>query len=120
MLRDLIRSRPPDPPRPPCAALWETPMVHVDGTLTTCCLDEALQNRLGNVLEQPLADLWSGPVLHGWRVAQATGDFARSGPACTGCNWRSAGAAPADQVSAYLERTGERAALRIFQERNTR
>lgn len=106
--------------RPACAALWETPMVHVDGTLTTCCLDEALENRLGNVLERPLAELWGGPVLHRWRVAQAAGDFAASGPACQRCNWRSAGAAPAAMVEAYLERTGERSALARFRARRGR
>ena len=95
-------------------------MVHVDGTLTTCCLDEALENRLGSVLDRPLSELWGGPVLHRWRVAQAVGDFEASGPACQRCNWRSAGAAEADRVAAYLERTGERAALARFRARQKR
>ena len=39
-------------------------MVHVDGDLTTCCLDEHLVNRIGNVRDTPLATLWSGPTMH--------------------------------------------------------
>lgn len=96
--------------RPACAGLWVTPMVHVNGDLTTCCLDEHLVNRLGNVRDTPLAELWNGPTLHRWRVAQAEGRFADSGPYCTRCNWRSAGAHPPEAVDAYLAETGEHAA----------
>ncbi len=87
--------------RPACAGLWLTPMVHVNGDLTTCCLDEALANRLGNVRDTPLAVLWSGEVVESWREAHLRGDFAASGPACPGCNWRSAGAVPAEIVAAW-------------------
>lgn len=86
-------------------------MVHVDGDVTTCCLDEHLQNRLGNVRDTPLAELWSSPTLHRWRVAQAEGRFGDSGPYCARCNWRSAGAYPDDAVDRYLDATGETAAL---------
>lgn len=98
---------PAEPPRPPCAGLWDTPMVHVNGDLTTCCLDEGLENRLGNVRETPLAALWTGPTIHRWRVAQAQGRFEDSGPLCTRCNWRSAGAVDAEALRKYLEATGE-------------
>jgi radical SAM protein with 4Fe4S-binding SPASM domain len=93
--------------RPACAGLWNTPMVQVDGDLTTCCLDEHLVNRLGNVKETPLAELWSGPKIHAWRLAQAEGRFAESGPYCTRCNWRSAGAMGRGELAAWAERTGE-------------
>ncbi|MFN7144372.1 MAG: SPASM domain-containing protein [Myxococcota bacterium] len=93
--------------RPACAGLWKTPMVQVDGDLTTCCLDERLENKLGNVRDTPLGDLWNGPVVHAWRVAQAEGRFSDSGPYCTRCNWRSAGAMSADELRAWAERTGE-------------
>jgi radical SAM protein with 4Fe4S-binding SPASM domain len=89
-------------------------MVHVNGDLTTCCLDEHLVNRLGNVRETPLEKLWQGKQLHQWRLAQAQGSFEESGPYCTRCNWQSAGAYPEEAVEAYLERTGEQAALVIF------
>ncbi|MFO0004454.1 MAG: SPASM domain-containing protein, partial [bacterium] len=35
-------------------------MVHVDGRVTTCCLDEHLENTLGNLRDTPLAELWGG------------------------------------------------------------
>ncbi len=98
--------------RPPCAGLWNTPMVHVDGTVTTCCLDEHLENRLGNLREQPLSAIWEGPTIHRWRLAQVLGRFEESGPLCTRCNWRSAGAMPREKVLEWLERTGEVEALK--------
>jgi MoaA/NifB/PqqE/SkfB family radical SAM enzyme len=81
-------------------------MVHVGGDLTTCCLDERLVNRLGNVRETPLGDLWRGPKVHAWRVAQAQGRFEDSGPYCMRCNWRSAGAMPADELARWAAEHG--------------
>lgn len=92
----------PEPRRPACAALWDTPMVTVNGDLTTCCLDERLENRLGNINESPLATLWNGQTLHRWRVAQAEGRFQDSGPHCTRCNWASAGAMDESRLRNYL------------------
>lgn len=83
-------------------------MVHVDGDLTTCCLDEHLVNRLGNVRDTPLAELWKGPTVHAWRLAHAEGRFAESGPYCMRCNWRSAGEMPREDVLAWLDQTGEK------------
>lgn len=93
--------------RPPCAGLWNTPIVHVNGDLTTCCLDTKILNRLGNLREHTLAALWNGPTLHAWRVAQIEGRFEDSGPYCTDCNWRSAGFYPDDKSREYLKKTGE-------------
>jgi len=98
--------------RPPCSGLWETPTVHVSGDLTTCCLDDHLLNRLGNLAESSLDELWYGEELHGWRVAQIEGRFADSGPFCSRCNWQSAGIYPDEQVREYLSRTGEFDVLR--------
>lgn len=92
-------------------------MVHVDGRVTTCCLDEGLENTLGNARETPLSDLWKGSLLHRWRVAQAEGRFEDSGPYCTRCNWRGAGTMPAEAVAEYLAGTKEHAALRRFRTR---
>lgn len=90
--------------RPPCAGLWNTPMVHVDGEVTTCCLDEHLENRLGNLARQSLAEIWQGERVEAWRLAQVEGRFADSGPLCTRCNWRSAGAYPPEKVAEWLAR----------------
>lgn len=98
--------------RPPCAGLFSTPMVHVNGDLTTCCLDEGLENRLGNVRETPLAELWRGRRVQAWRIAQVEGRFEQSGPLCGRCNWKSAGAASPEVVEAWATETGETRLLR--------
>lgn len=105
--------------RPPCSGLWETPTVHVSGDLTTCCLDDHLRNRLGNLSEASLDDLWFGATLHSWRIAQIEGRFEESGPFCDDCNWRSAGFFPPDRVREYLERTGEDDVLRRWEGRRS-
>ena len=92
--------------RPPCAGLWNTPMVHTDGRLTTCCLDEHMENVLGNLRDAGIAELWWGPTIHRWRVAQIQGRFEDSGPYCSRCNWRSAGTYPPDKAREYLEAHG--------------
>lgn len=85
-------------------------MVHVDGSVTTCCLDEHMENRLGNLGEESLQALWHGETIDRWRVAHIEGRFADSGPLCTRCNWRSAGAYPADKAAAWLARFRRQAA----------
>ena len=77
--------------RPPCAGLWTTPMVQVNGDVTTCCLDEHLVNKSGNLTQQSLAEIWNSEQMNQWRLAQIEGRFEDSGPLCTSCNWRSAG-----------------------------
>ena len=82
-------------------------MVHVDGDVTTCCLDEHLENTIGNLVETPLSELWHGETMHKWRIAHIEGRFEDSGPLCTRCNWRSAGSYPPEKVEEYLVKTGE-------------
>jgi hypothetical protein len=77
-------------------------MVHVDGRLTTCCLDEHLENTLGNIREESLDALWNGETIEAWRLAHAEGRFEDSGPLSTRCNWRSAGAWPPDRVESWM------------------
>ncbi len=76
-------------------------MVHVNGDVTTCCLDEALVNRIGNVRDTPLSTLWTGPTMDSWRLAHADGRFADSGPYCMRCNWQSAGGMSKAAVAAW-------------------
>jgi radical SAM protein with 4Fe4S-binding SPASM domain len=82
-------------------------MVHVNGDVTTCCLDEGLANKLGNLTETPLSEIWSGAKVHAWRIAHVEGRFEDSGPLCTSCNWRSAGSYPEDKAQKYLEKYTE-------------
>ena len=79
-------------------------MVHVDGSVTTCCLDEGLENRLGNLCTQTLNQIWNGKTINRWREAHIQGKFDESGPLCTRCNWRSAGAYPEEKAQAWLKR----------------
>ena len=87
--------------RPPCAGLWTTPMVQVNGDVTTCCLDEHLVNKIGNLTEQSLADIWNSEQMNQWRMAQIEGRFEDSGPLCTRCNWRSAGGDPNEDAERW-------------------
>ena len=50
-------------------------MVHVNGDVTVCCLDEHMENKLGNLRETPLAELWSGDQVNAWRGAHLEGRF---------------------------------------------
>ena len=84
--------------RPPCAGLWTTPMVQVNGDVTTCCLDEHLVNKIGNLTQQSLAEIWNSEQMNQWRLAQIEGRFEDSGPLCTSCNWRSAGCYPEEDA----------------------
>ena len=77
-------------------------MVHVNGDVTTCCLDEHLENRLGNLREKTLSALWKSPMLNRWRLAHIEGRFGDSGPLCPRCNWQSAGAYPDDKAATWL------------------
>ena len=91
----------PNHKRPPCAGLWNTPMVQVNGDVTTCCLDEHLVNKVGNITEQSLNSIWYSERMNSWRIAQIEERFEDSGPLCTRCNWRSAGAYPAEQAAEW-------------------
>lgn len=92
-------------------------MVHVDGSVTVCCLDEHMENRIGNLRETPLAGLWSGDLINRWRTAHVQGRFEESGPLCTRCNWRSAGAAPDAVVERWLTKRGDADLAAVWRER---
>ena len=88
--------------RAPCAGLWKTPMVHVNGDVTTCCLDEGLTNKLGNLNNSTLEELWNNPKINSWRLAQIEGRFEDSGPLCSQCNWKSAGLLSPQEAQEWL------------------
>ena len=95
-------------------------MVHVTGDVTVCCLDEHLENRIGNLRQTPLAELWEGETMQRWRRAHVEGRFQDSGPLCTRCNWRSAGAAPDEVVERWLDKMGDDDLRRRWRERRRR
>ena len=81
-------------------------MVQVSGDLTTCCIDDQLKNKLGNLGDNTLNELWNGEKMKAWRKAQIEGRFEDSGPFCTSCNWRSAGGYPKDKCESWLKKIG--------------
>jgi len=92
-------------------------MVQVTGDVTVCCLDEHLENKIGNLQETPLAELWHGETMDAWRRAHLEGRFEDSGPLCTRCNWKSAGAAPEDAIRRWLDRIRDTELMKAWQER---
>jgi len=49
-------------PRVPCNHLWEEVIVLHDGRVTVCCESYDGQITVGDVREQPLAEIWRGPA----------------------------------------------------------
>jgi radical SAM protein with 4Fe4S-binding SPASM domain len=90
--------------RPACAGLWDTPMVHVNGDVTTCCLDEHLENKIGNLTEKSLDKIWNSELMNRWRLAHIEGRFEDSGSLCLRCNWRSAGGLSEDRAEEWLKK----------------
>jgi radical SAM protein with 4Fe4S-binding SPASM domain len=78
-------------------------MVQVNGDVTTCCLDEQLVNKIGNLTKQPLNEIWNSDRMNSWRMAQIEGRFEDSGPLCTKCNWRSAGGYPEREAAKWKQ-----------------
>ena len=78
-------------------------MVHVNGDTTTCCLDEGMKNKLGNLQENSLSEIWMEGKINDWRLAQIEGRFSESGPLCASCNWRSAGALSREDAANWLK-----------------
>ena len=78
-------------------------MVQLNGDVTTCCLDEQLENKIGNTTKSTLGQIWNSKTMQEWRLAHVEGRFEDSGPLCPRCNWQSAGAYPEDKVAAWLE-----------------
>lgn len=69
----------------PCSFLWYALNVGYDGVVVPCCLDFARQYPVGNLLEQPLMDVWNGPLLVALRekmVRKQIDDVAL----CRGCD----------------------------------
>jgi MoaA/NifB/PqqE/SkfB family radical SAM enzyme len=80
-------------------------------------LSRSPSDSLGNINETPFTEIWHGATNHRWRVAHSEDRYDDSGPYCSRCNWRSAGAMPHEKVLAYLEKTGEHDAATSYRER---
>ena len=72
-------------PRLPCPALYDTMPIHHDGTVSICCLDGFKSQKMGNVCETSVRDVWHGEAFTKVRAAHEAGDW-DAVPFCKGCN----------------------------------
>jgi radical SAM protein with 4Fe4S-binding SPASM domain len=76
----------PNVRHPFCTMAWDHTVVNVDGSVTPCCYlrpDMGERVVMGNVFEQPFAEIWRGPRYRAFRAAMLAG---REGmPVCDRC-----------------------------------
>lgn len=64
-----------DIPRRPCAELWNKLVVRWDGNVVLCCHDWRSAVVIGNVRDESLMALWSGPVIGAIREKHLSGVY---------------------------------------------
>jgi hypothetical protein len=62
-----------------------------------------MENKLGNLRQNTLLELWHGDKINSWRIAHIKGGFSESGPLCERCNWKSAGSYPREKSKKWLK-----------------
>lgn len=68
-----------------CPQLWQRMLVHADGVVSVCCLDQAHRKiKIGNVFETPIQDLWHGREYTKLRVFHSAGRIQEL-PICSKC-----------------------------------
>lgn len=67
-----------------CSGFWKSPVVSWNGDVTACTRDSRLENRLGNLSDQPFSALWWGSAQAARRRQVAAGDYTGL-PGCAGC-----------------------------------
>ncbi|MBI5528617.1 MAG: SPASM domain-containing protein [Deltaproteobacteria bacterium] len=70
--------------RPPCPALWKTPVVRWDGRLHVCCADTEGAIEVGSLAGATFRELWEGERMRAYRTLHARGRFDRM-PLCGTC-----------------------------------
>ncbi|MFK4764716.1 radical SAM/SPASM domain-containing protein [Desulfobaculum sp. SPO524] len=73
MLSNFAEYAPPHDPDAFCASPWQRLLVGWDGSVHPCCCDVAGKYSLGNVADEPLAQMWRGERLTALRRAIASG-----------------------------------------------
>jgi radical SAM protein with 4Fe4S-binding SPASM domain len=71
---------------PRCHIPWQQMVIDASGTVNPCCYWSAYGNlnpACGNLNEQPLLEIWNGPVFQNLRRNMARGDLAAAG--CANC-----------------------------------
>jgi radical SAM protein with 4Fe4S-binding SPASM domain len=63
------------PPGMPCPFPWQYLVVQWDGTVVPCCRDYNAVNRIGNVQDQSLREIWNSGRYEAFRRQHRTGDY---------------------------------------------
>lgn len=50
-----------------CTWIWNSLVVNVDGSVVPCCRDPRGKHVFGNAFERPLAEIWNGDKMRGFR-----------------------------------------------------
>jgi hypothetical protein len=87
--------------RPPCPALWLTPVLRHDGHLLPCCADLAGALDLGSVHTAGFSALWDGPEMTRLRLAHAERRF-EDIPFCAACGGFHWYELTEDEIQAWL------------------
>jgi len=70
----------------PCRYLWTQLNVRHNGDVVLCCIDWDSEKVLGNVKEQTLREIWSGPALEAARKLHREGRSTEE-PLCKNCSY---------------------------------
>lgn len=77
----------PAPDRYPCISPWIHSYIDFEGNVYPCCADGFVTMNMGNLMEQPLKDIWLGEPYMELRRALLEGDLSQH-PTCARCtNW---------------------------------
>jgi radical SAM protein with 4Fe4S-binding SPASM domain len=66
-----------------CSGFWKSPVIGWQGDVTTCTRDNHLENRVGNLNDDPFSALWWGDIMRDRRERVASGDYAGLKPCAT-------------------------------------
>jgi radical SAM protein with 4Fe4S-binding SPASM domain len=108
--------------RRPCAALFKTPVIMWDGTVTLCCFDGMMNLNIGNVKETSLNELWYGEKMDEIRMHHIRGEFekvlTRYGfQKCANCRGYDTPEISDEEIVHYLKFIGKEAEIEDYLER---
>ena len=104
-------------PRRPCPGPWRTPIIHRNGDVSVCCFDIRMENKIGNVNETPLHELWDSELINRWRVAHIKGEFDKAAPLCSKCGNLFGPVLTDGMVLGWLRETGRRDLISVYKRR---
>lgn len=72
------------PPFMPCPFPWQYLVIQWNGDVVPCCRDYNGVNKIGNVKDHSLKDIWNGPNYAAFREQHRTGDY-KGNSFCSDC-----------------------------------